>query len=459
MGSADWTPIYKSDDADDEAGYQGTFDGKGYMVAYRITSAADYDVKGLFGVIGASGDVKNLTVSADIKLGSSDAQLFGASIGAIAGKNIGKVSACTNTGTITIVGYGNKTGGLIGDDRGRIVNCANKGATSSYDPVYHNSFAHTGGIAGMALGTVLNCINSSSVSTESASSNQQYAGGTWNAMIINCTNTGSVAASGTSPCAGGIAGRNEESSTIANCTNTGSVKASNTSPNAGGIAGWNSMNSTIANCISRGSAEGSGSNGNLGGIVGHNSSSVISNASYVKSGDLPTIGKSSNASADKVISLDAASFEDVAVTYIISDDYTPSERKDALHITAAPYLSKDVVASENYAKFISNNVTISCDKELLSWSYNGDGKFTVTAKKEISQDLPIEIQNLGYTDFGTGAFNVITSTDFTVKTYVPAGSLTPSTPRTPSGSSGGCSAGFAALALLGMIPVVLKKKK
>ena len=433
------------------------------MVAYRITSAADSDAKGLFGLIGVSGDVKNLTVSADITLGSSGSELIGASIGAIAGKNIGKVSACTNTGTITIVGYGNDTGGIIGFSSVTIANCVNKGAILVTDPSNANSSARTGGIAGMAMGTVLNCINSSSVSTESASSNQQYAGGiagdTWNAMIINCTNTGTVAASGASPCAGGIAGGNNVSSTIANCTNTGSVKASNTNPSAGGIAGFNFENSTIANCISRGSAEVSGSNTNLGGIVGHNSSSVISNVSYVKSGDLPTVGKSSNASADKVISLDAASFESVAVTYIISDDYTPSVRKDALHITAAPYLSKDVVASENYAKFISNNVTISCDKELLSWSYNGDGKFTVTAKKEISQDLPIEIQNLGYTDFGTGTFNVITSTDFTVKTYVPAGSLTPSTPRTPSGSSGGCNSGLAAMALLAIIPVVLKRKK
>ena len=218
-----WQPI----GTDGGTPFIGVFDGNGHIIKglYVNIQTTDRDVyAGLFGY--SRGMIKNLGMMD----GSVSASSSSSSAGGIAGYNIGTISDCYNTGSVSA-----------------------SAASSAY------SYSYAGGIAGWNYGTISNCYNTGSASASVSSSSSSFsssssAGGIAGdnvGTISNCYNTGSVSATATSTSssshAGGIAGYNDGTGTISNCYNTGSVSSSSSYSCAGGIAGQN-YNGTISNC-------------------------------------------------------------------------------------------------------------------------------------------------------------------------------------------------------------------
>ncbi len=182
--------------------FSGTFDGNGKTIlGLNLSTGND---KGLFGVIGTGGVVKNVTVAGGALIGTSR-------VGAIAGTNSGTIENCHNYGTA--ISGSSDIGGIVGlNDRGTVVACTNAATVMA-------TVSNAGGIAGRSENS------------------------TTNGYLLACRNSGAVSAVTSN--AGGIAGNNATNSRIASSINSGSV----TGPN-GSIATLAGINSgTVTNCF------------------------------------------------------------------------------------------------------------------------------------------------------------------------------------------------------------------
>ena len=186
-----WTPIGNSSNE-----YRGTFNGAGHTISGLYIDSSDND-QGLFGYVGSSGKVQNLSVSGSVK-GDDN-------VGGVVGQNRGSVENCYNTGAVN--SSGNRVGGVVGyNSSGTVKNCYNTGAVNS-------SGNWVGGVVGVNSGSVTNCYNTGAVS-----GSDWYVGGVvgWNdrGTVTNCYNTGKV--SGNSY-VGGVAGGNSSIGTVTGC--------------------------------------------------------------------------------------------------------------------------------------------------------------------------------------------------------------------------------------------------
>lgn len=138
---------------------------------------------GLFGRIGTQGVVKNINVAADSKL-----EMF-AHCAAIAGVVAGRVENCRNYADIT--GYSCWVSGIASDVdvTGVVTDCYNAGTIRS-------SYNCIGGIAGRNVGTISNCVNTGTIILEKLCTNfgtaMANAGGITGSMskgkVDNCVN-------------------------------------------------------------------------------------------------------------------------------------------------------------------------------------------------------------------------------------------------------------------------------
>ena len=307
-----------------EAGYSGTFDGRGFRIIGLNADAtkADEASSGIFGTL--AGTVKDLRVYASKFFGGdgksagaiasevteggtiTGVTTFGnrveaANAGGIAGTNAGTITssaasdsvitnggtaggiAGTNTGTIgaeegTFVtaesavtsGANDATaiGGVVGDNKGK-VNLANSlGVTNGA-----NVDKNVGGIAGDNSGTMYSLYNESVVT-----GNGSVGGvaGTNSGEIENAVNTTGITATG--DYAGGLAGVN--SGTIDSGRNTGTINGTN---NVGGMVGANEKGGTLENLSNAVTAAIFGGT-NVGGIAGTNSGTITSDNNLVNEG-------------------------------------------------------------------------------------------------------------------------------------------------------------------------------
>ena len=255
--SNSWTPIGTNSNE-----YTGTFDGANYTISGLYIDSSDND-QGLFGYVGSSGKVQNLTVSGNVSGdwhvggvvgynngGTVTGCIFSGSgsvsgdrcVGGIVGYNGtgATVSNCYNTGTVT--GTGDYVGGVVGKNSGSVENCYNTGAVNS-------SGNNVGGVVGwnISSGNVKNCYNTGSVSGDS------YVGGVVgfnSGTVKNCYNTGTGTVTGKIS-VGGVVGQNNVSGIVTNCYNTGSVSGpdSGSGSYVGGVVGLNSgTNASVTGC-------------------------------------------------------------------------------------------------------------------------------------------------------------------------------------------------------------------
>ena len=216
VSSESWIPVGNGDYA-----FQGTLEGNGHSITgVKIGSSeapyqdAGQTYYGLFGVLGASAVVHNLTVDVDIHVQSDVSIYVGGLAGYIEKSHIDQVTVK----------------GTLWGRSGMVKTAANH---------------FSGGFAGMALRAVItNCVSNADVYGEAAGGVGEAGGilGLNNrSLTANCMATGVI--SGTADrklegmaALGGIAG--VHAGTMVNCVSSASQKAERYSQYVGALAGW-----------------------------------------------------------------------------------------------------------------------------------------------------------------------------------------------------------------------------
>jgi hypothetical protein len=255
--------------------FGGVFDGHGFTLSHAdINLPNNYNV-GIFGIIRAGGQVRNL--------GVVDPNLHGRFfIGGLVGANWGSITSCTATVSINETGV--CIGGLIGYNDGLITSCH---TTSSLSRTGES--VNVGGLVGYneEEGLIISCHATSMVSI---AGDKSHVGGLvgYNVYgsITSCNVMGSVSGSGGDSSAfGGLAGYT--SGSITSCNATVSVSGSK---HVGGLAGWSSYG-PISFCYATGSVNGSSK---IGGLIGRIFDSTItscySTGSVIKASSASYVG-------------------------------------------------------------------------------------------------------------------------------------------------------------------------
>lgn len=218
----------------------GTFDGQGHNIIGVSFDAAG-STQGLFRMVLATGEVKNLRVSGTLKASGT-----GESIGGIAGVNYGRITNCRFDGDIQAV---SAVGGIAGlnAEGAEISGCTVTGTLYGRHRV--------GGIAGENRGTLRDCRGMMDVNTEYIPDDEDrsFDISTLRASreedIIDITDIG------------GIAGLS--SALIENCANSGAVGYPHVGYNVGGVVGRQS--GRVVGCANHGEITG---RKDVGGVVG-----------------------------------------------------------------------------------------------------------------------------------------------------------------------------------------------
>lgn len=185
LESKEWTPIGKST----SYAYKGTFDGNSREIKNLYVTGTTSNHYGLFGVLGAGGTIRNLTVSGRVAITGIGSNSYG--IGGIVGQlgGAGTIENCTNKAAVS--GNFNTAGivGRVGSSGGTIRACANLGDISGSNSV--------GGIVGYAYYgvTASHCYNRGAVTAEVSKAGgivgyMDYSG----AKFSSCYTTGAVTA-------------------------------------------------------------------------------------------------------------------------------------------------------------------------------------------------------------------------------------------------------------------------
>jgi len=250
-GGSNWEPI-----GSEEQHFQGTFDGNGFSISgVKINLGDDEDI-GLFGTVGASGVVKNLSlINVDI--------IGYYYVGALAGTNRGLVDNCSASGNVS--GDGDEDGaigGLIGWSNGTV---RNSFFTGNVDGEYG-----IGGLTGVNLGVIEN--NYTVVNVNGYEDVGGIVGTNFN-IVENNFASGTIIGE---KAVGGVVGFNtlfdSWTGKVKNCYFAGTVDAGIDSTWIGGIIGLNV--GIVQNCFSIGDVVGDTA---VGGIAGYNEDGIISN--------------------------------------------------------------------------------------------------------------------------------------------------------------------------------------
>lgn len=291
LNGRQWTPIGIFDTTQVKA-FEGTLDGGGNTIK-NLTISGTGTSAALFGYIGVSGVVKNITVTgliagdyeylagvADINRGviercENRAAVTGTLIdhfdddeesrcAGIAARNFGRISSCLNNARVeggAAAGISCENGGYFPDglyqaEKAVIEGCENSGEIIGKV----NGRATAGGIAVTANSyTLKNCINRGPVKGRGNSAVGGIAAETdsrtdTTSSIDGCVNSGSVTleGDGSGSGVGGIVGGTDGITKILNCRNTGNISG----PNApvGGITGrlGGDYGTVISNCVNSG---------------------------------------------------------------------------------------------------------------------------------------------------------------------------------------------------------------
>ena len=178
----EWTPIGTS-----YPRYTGTFDGQGHTISGLYFNKDNIQSDAYIGLFGySSGTVKNVGVedsyfnaTATVNKEGIPCQL---NIGGVCGQNIGTITNCYNSGTVSGTESSVSVGGVCGKNyEGTITNCYNTGTVSGTKNV--------GGVCGLNYGNnkteITNCYNSGKVS-ETGNANIGRICGYNQKTITNC---------------------------------------------------------------------------------------------------------------------------------------------------------------------------------------------------------------------------------------------------------------------------------
>ena len=182
----DWTPI----GTDYDNSYKGTFDGGGHTIT-GLTFTTNDKYAGLFGWLNKAGTVKNVVMEG-VQITSN--QIYGGSIGGVAGYSWGTIENCSVSGSVSGTVY---VGGVVGAQiDGSITGCSSSATVKGTVDV--------GGVAGQTNGgaTLTACYATGNVIIE-IDPVKNISGGGLVGMnggngLIACYATGNVTSTGSS---------------------------------------------------------------------------------------------------------------------------------------------------------------------------------------------------------------------------------------------------------------------
>ena len=182
----DWTPI----GTDYDNSYKGTFDGGGHTIT-GLTFTTNDKYAGLFGWLNKAGTVKNVVMEG-VQITSN--QIYGGSIGGVAGYSWGTIENCSVSGSVSGTVY---VGGVVGAQIGGSITGCSSSATVK-------GMVDVGGVAGQtnSSATLTACYATGNVIIE-MDPKKNIAGGSLVGMnagssLLACYATGNVTSTGSS---------------------------------------------------------------------------------------------------------------------------------------------------------------------------------------------------------------------------------------------------------------------
>ena len=182
----DWTPI----GTDYDNSYKGTFDGGGHTIT-GLTFTTNDEYAGLFGWLNRAGTVKNVVMEG-VQITSN--QIYGGSIGGVAGYSWGTIENCSVSGSVSGTVY---VGGVVGAQiDGSITGCSSSATVKGTVDV--------GGVAGQtnSSATLTACYATGNVTIEIAPKKNIAGGGlvgmNAGSSLLACYATGNVTSTGSS---------------------------------------------------------------------------------------------------------------------------------------------------------------------------------------------------------------------------------------------------------------------
>ena len=182
----DWTPI----GTDYDKSYKGTFDGGGHTIT-GLTFTTNDKYAGLFGWLNKAGTVKNVVMEG-VQITSN--QIYGGSIGGVAGYSWGTIENCSVSGSVSGTVY---VGGVVGVQIGGSITGCSSSATVK-------GTVDVGGVAGQTNGgaTLTACYATGNVIIEIAPKKNISGGGLVGMNggngLFACYATGNVTSTGSS---------------------------------------------------------------------------------------------------------------------------------------------------------------------------------------------------------------------------------------------------------------------
>ena len=181
-----WTPI----GTDYDKSYKGTFDGGGHTIT-GLTFTTNDEFAGLFGWLNIAGTVKNVVMEG-VQITSN--QIYGGSIGGVAGYSWGTIENCSVSGSVSGTVY---VGGVVGAQIGGSITGCSSSATVK-------GTVDVGGVAGQtnSSATLTACYATGNVIIE-INPKKNIAGGSLVGMnagssLLACYATGNVTSTGSS---------------------------------------------------------------------------------------------------------------------------------------------------------------------------------------------------------------------------------------------------------------------
>lgn len=181
-----WTPI----GTDYDNSYKGTFDGGGHTIT-GLTFTTNDEFAGLFGWLNRAGTVKNVVMEG-VQITSN--QIYGGSIGGVAGSSWGTIENCSVSGNVSGTVY---VGGVVGVQIGGSITGCSSSATVK-------GTVDVGGVAGQtnSSATLTACYATGNVIIE-INPKKNIAGGSLVGMnagisLLACYATGNVTSTGSS---------------------------------------------------------------------------------------------------------------------------------------------------------------------------------------------------------------------------------------------------------------------
>lgn len=219
----EWIPIGK-----ENFPYEGTFNGNNKKIIgfspkkTETTTSTIYSNYGLFGCIGKTGSVKDLTLNGVILSRQNIT-------GGICGSNEGTIRGCKSDVAITVENEINdkiKVGGIVGENYGVVEACLNKGAIT-----VEVKGATVGGVIGYAPSgnDIKSCVNHGNIHLKTTGTKSESGklggvlghGPAFRKKIQYCYNTGNLTAEGEKNVVGGLIGFSNFNANLLNSYNSG----------------------------------------------------------------------------------------------------------------------------------------------------------------------------------------------------------------------------------------------